>query len=117
MEINGRFWGSLPLATAAGADFPAMLAELLLTGEMGTYPTTIAGASTAEAWAKDITWHEMVLRTRSDVVTRVCRYRLSAVGHRQNVPPAHHFDTQSLRDPLPGLVELQRTAASYLRRF
>ena len=30
MEINGRFWGSLPLAIAAGLDFPAMLVDLLL---------------------------------------------------------------------------------------
>jgi hypothetical protein len=30
MEINGRFWGSLPLAIAAGVDFPGMLANLML---------------------------------------------------------------------------------------
>ena len=28
LEVNPRFWGSLPLALAAGADFPAMLHEL-----------------------------------------------------------------------------------------
>lgn len=27
MEVNGRFWGSLPLAIHAGADFPALLRE------------------------------------------------------------------------------------------
>ena len=30
MEINGRFWGSLPLAVAAGVDFPYRLYRLLL---------------------------------------------------------------------------------------
>ena len=30
MEINGRVWGSLPLAVHAGMDFPARLVELLL---------------------------------------------------------------------------------------
>jgi hypothetical protein len=30
MEINGRLWGSLPLAIAAGVDFPALLAQLFL---------------------------------------------------------------------------------------
>ena len=34
MEINGRFWGSLPLAIAAGVDFPLMLARLLLGHEL-----------------------------------------------------------------------------------
>lgn len=28
MEINGRIWGSLPLAVHSGVDFPALLAEL-----------------------------------------------------------------------------------------
>jgi predicted ATP-grasp superfamily ATP-dependent carboligase len=28
LEVNPRFWGSLPLAVAAGADFPAMLYDL-----------------------------------------------------------------------------------------
>ncbi|HEY0311587.1 MAG TPA: ATP-grasp domain-containing protein [Allosphingosinicella sp.] len=32
LEVNARFWGSLPLAVAAGCDFPADLARLLLGG-------------------------------------------------------------------------------------
>jgi predicted ATP-grasp superfamily ATP-dependent carboligase len=32
MEINGRVWGSLPLAVRAGMDFPARLADLLVEG-------------------------------------------------------------------------------------
>lgn len=32
IEINGRFWGSLPLAVAAGADFPVALYDLLTQG-------------------------------------------------------------------------------------
>jgi len=30
MEINGRFWGSLPLAIYCGVDFPALFVELML---------------------------------------------------------------------------------------
>jgi len=33
LEVNGRFWNSLPLAVYAGADFPAMLAELAERGD------------------------------------------------------------------------------------
>jgi predicted ATP-grasp superfamily ATP-dependent carboligase len=36
MEVNGRFWNSLPLAVYAGADFPARLAELAERGEVET---------------------------------------------------------------------------------
>lgn len=34
MEVNGRFWNSLPLACYAGADFPAWLAELAEKGDV-----------------------------------------------------------------------------------
>ena len=30
LEVNGRFWGSLPLAVAAGVDFPSLLYDLLV---------------------------------------------------------------------------------------
>lgn len=33
LEVNARFWGSLPLAIAAGVDFPAQLYDLLVKGE------------------------------------------------------------------------------------
>ena len=32
IEINGRFWGSLPLAVSAGVDFPMHLYEMLVHG-------------------------------------------------------------------------------------
>jgi len=34
LEVNGRFWNSLPLACYAGADFPAMLAKIAEYGEV-----------------------------------------------------------------------------------
>lgn len=36
LEVNPRFWGSLPLAVAAGADFPALYWDLALHGLEGT---------------------------------------------------------------------------------
>jgi predicted ATP-grasp superfamily ATP-dependent carboligase len=34
MEVNGRFWNSLALACYAGADFPALLAQMAETGDV-----------------------------------------------------------------------------------
>lgn len=34
LEVNGRFWNSLPLAVYAGADFPAAMAELAEQGDV-----------------------------------------------------------------------------------
>jgi len=36
MEVNGRFWNSLPLACYAGADFPAWVAQLAEAGDIKT---------------------------------------------------------------------------------
>ena len=33
LEVNGRFWNSLPLACYAGADFPAAVAEIADRGD------------------------------------------------------------------------------------
>lgn len=38
IEVNGRFWHSLPLACFAGADFPALLAHLAEFGDVDSPP-------------------------------------------------------------------------------
>lgn len=38
LEINGRFWHSLPLACYAGVDFPALLAKMAESGEVDPPP-------------------------------------------------------------------------------
>jgi predicted ATP-grasp superfamily ATP-dependent carboligase len=38
LEINGRFWNSLPLAIAAGVDFPRYLVELGTSGDVSAQP-------------------------------------------------------------------------------
>ena len=50
MEINGRFWGSLPLAVACGVDFPYYLYQLLVEGKTeftSSYPAGIFGRNLA----------------------------------------------------------------------
>ena len=65
MEVNGRFWGSLPLCIAAGADFPRMLYELLVHGPLGGIPKVRYGVF-ARKLATDLQWYEMVLRRQGD---------------------------------------------------
>jgi predicted ATP-grasp superfamily ATP-dependent carboligase len=40
MEVNGRFWNSLPLSVYAGADFPALLAEMAERGDVKVKATS-----------------------------------------------------------------------------
>lgn len=116
MEINGRFWGSLPLAVAAGADFPAMQAELFLRGELGDYPPYRQGIYCRNL-ASDLMWHEMVLRSRSNEITQVPPPGTVLRDLGKIFSPRHHFDTQSIKDPLPGLVEIKRLGARYAGRL
>jgi len=124
MEINGRFWGSLPLAFAAGADFPAMLAELSLTGTFGNYPAYRRGVYCRNL-ASDLMWHEMVLRhprrgkatSHNSELGRIPSARLVLRDLARLFSPRHHFDTQSFTDPLPGLVEIKRLISGYGARL
>jgi predicted ATP-grasp superfamily ATP-dependent carboligase len=45
MEVNGRFWNSLPLACYAGADFPALLARMAETGDVEKQTSFRTGVS------------------------------------------------------------------------
>ena len=118
MEINGRFWGSLPLAVAAGADFPFMLYRLYVEGSLpGDLPPFRTGVRCRRLSA-DLTWYEQVLRRQGDprLFTRpenreLVRQALQMFG------PGHRFDVQSLGDPLPGLVDLYRIGLSQISRI
>ncbi len=43
MEVNPRFWGSLPLATRAGVNFPELLCRRAMGGEIGVPPRSVGG--------------------------------------------------------------------------
>lgn len=43
MEVNPRFWGSLPLATRAGVNFPELLCRRAMGEEVGSAPRPLEG--------------------------------------------------------------------------
>ena len=63
IEINGRFWGSLPLAVAAGADFPLALFELLVEGRRD-FPRAHRVGLRCRNWRNDRWWLTDNLRSR-----------------------------------------------------
>ena len=117
MEINGRFWGSLPLAVAAGADFPAMLLEMELKGDVGDWALYREGIY-CRLLSRDLMWYEAVLRGGGD-------NRLVALpSRRENIRhlallfhPRHRLDVQSLSDPRPGVVDIARILRKYVERL
>jgi len=124
MEINGRAWGSLPLAVRCGVDLPRMLAELYLHGPEhaaspaddtapGSYRVGIRSFNLELIWP----WILQVLRGR---------HRLSYLPapRRRDVLPVllglvdvrQGSDIVALEDPLPGLAQMPRIVNKLLRK-
>lgn len=112
MEVNGRIWGSLPLAVASGVDFPALLARLLLQGDAGIAPQidgSYRHGLRCRDLQKDLLWIAAVLarQRRYDFCRLPTRARaLRALLGMAN--PRRKFDLLVWDDPLPGLAELPR---------
>ena len=117
MEINGRFWGSLPLAVAAGADFPGMLFDMLVDGRRD-FEQSYKEEVYCRRLTSDVHWYELALR-------RAAPERLNVIPTRRQMfadllklfSLRHRFDIQSFSDPVPGLVELVQLVRSYADRL
>lgn len=117
MEINGRFWGSLPLAVAAGADFPVMLHELMTTGAVADRPPARSGVLCRQL-ARDVDWLEHVVRKAAPAGLAVLPSWGQVLRDSALVfSPRHHFDIQSLGDWRPGWVDLQRLVRKQVGRM
>ncbi len=120
MEINGRIWGSLPLAVFSGMDFPARLAALYTDGP----PASTNGPDTryrigvkARNVERDLVWIASVLlgRRRRGTLPAPPR-RAALVGMAGLLNPLTRSDLFALDDPLPGLAELPAIAAKWIRK-
>jgi predicted ATP-grasp superfamily ATP-dependent carboligase/protein-tyrosine-phosphatase len=116
LEINPRFWGSLPLALASGADFPLALFQLLVEGRTEVADGYRAGLCARNLRA-DARWHLTNLRAdRSDptlntrpwpgVVWETCSSLLMA---------RERSDTFTLDDPAPGFAEASQITRDIAR--
>src|SRR5918994_241888 len=111
MEINGRIWGSLPLAVKAGMDFPARMAELFLSGAPpeGPVDTSYRLGIRSRNLELDAVWVASVLRGRRRFPFLPMPRRRAALRTGLRLFSATDgFDTQEPGDPLPGLAEVVR---------
>ena len=108
MEVNGRFWGSLPLSIAAGADFPVLLYRLLVEGDCGPLPQLKNGI-VARKLSADLHWLELVLRREGNasIVDFPGRGRI-VKDLLLMFSPRHHFDVQQWRDWRPGWIDIKQ---------
>ena len=113
IEINGRFWGSLPVSRVAGVDFPWLTWQLFVHGEQTRLPAAAVGVKCRDL-GKDLYWHEYVLRRVTD--ERLFSYPDKGRLLRdllQLFSPRHHLDSFYWRDPRPALIDLTRIVRHY----
>ena len=120
MEINGRVWGSLPLAVASGVDFPALLADVYMNGADSIRPNLNSNYQLGlrcRDLGRDMMW-------MFSVITRKQKYPfLKMPGRAQAISaflslfnPRNKFDLLTISDPLPGLVDLPRIYQKFLTK-
>src|SRR5215216_4723148 len=117
LEVNARFWGSLPLALASGADFPLALFRLLVEGRADRIDGYRVGLSARNLRA-DARWHMTNLRAdRSDATLNTRPWRGVLLETCASVLTGRErTDTFTLNDPAPGIAELAQMGRSLGRR-
>ena len=108
IEINSRFWGSLPLSIEAGLDFPRYLYEMLVDGRTKfkmTYRTGIFSRN----WSLDIQWFLENLtadKKNPQLLSRPIRSVIQEFGNI--VRMREKSDTLTLDDPWPAWADLEK---------
>jgi predicted ATP-grasp superfamily ATP-dependent carboligase len=102
MEVNGRFWNSLPLACYAGADFPALLARMAESGDVETQSPARTGV-TCRWLLGDFRHLVEVWRGAPSGYPRPYPGRLSTLLAVMTPVPGTFHDNFQWADPLPEL--------------
>lgn len=112
LEVNARFWGSLPLALAAGADFPAAAAALYTGGTPRPDRRYRAGVVRRDLGGE----YYRVLKEAEKAGGIAARLRLLATGLGRlalALPRAEGFDSFAADDPAPW----RRDRSALIRTF
>ena len=94
IEVNPRFWGSLPLAIASGVDFPRLLCDMYEHGDVPVVSTYDMGVKCVNLLPLG-----MASIMASNGARRACDIARNAVR-------SGCFDVESLEDPMPTLGAL-----------
>ena len=110
MEVNGRVWGSLPLAGLSGMDFPGRMAEMFLYGPgPGAVSARYRAGVRSRNLGLELAWIAQAIlgRDRYPFLPTPTRFQ-GACAFLQLFNPRIKIDTFSASDPLPGLADVAR---------
>jgi predicted ATP-grasp superfamily ATP-dependent carboligase len=121
MEINGRIWGSLPLAVKSGMDFPGRVADLFLAGPPpeGSPPATAyATGVRSRKLELELFWIASALRGRSrhPFLPRPSRAQGLRAAARL-LSARDGFDVLQRGDLRPAVAEVAQVAGIVARRL
>jgi protein-tyrosine-phosphatase len=106
IEINGRFWGSLPLAVSAGVNFPYYLYQLLVEGKR-EFPQRYKKEIYCRNLLNDLGWMLQNFKAdRSDPTLATLPLRQVAKEVINILTFRERSDTFVMDDLKPGFVEL-----------
>lgn len=106
IEINARFWGSLPLAIASGADFPFFLYLMLVEGKIDFNPNYKNGIYCRNI-SKDLAWlYQNLKADRSDPYLETRPLWKVVLEGSNLLFLKERYDTFTLDDPKPGFAEI-----------
>jgi protein-tyrosine-phosphatase len=114
IEINSRFWGSLPLSIAAGIDFPRYLYDMLLCGRTD-FPRDYRHGFYARNWLKDLKWMRRNLRAdRSDPALMTQPLIQVALELFNPLLLRESSDTLTIDDPAPAWAEVTQALRDFV---
>jgi protein-tyrosine-phosphatase len=111
IEVNGRFWGSLPLAVAAGADFPLALFQFLVEGRR-EFPQRYRVGLCCRNWRNDLWWlrTNMAAHRSNPTLHTIPLHRVGLEALNSVITFRERSDTFAWDDPGPALTELKLIA-------
>ena len=108
MEINGRFWGSLPLTIASGLNFPLYWYQMLRQGRE-EFPQQYQKNIYCRNWSADRYWFIRNLRVRRINKHLLTIPLISVIGEARHVILGRErSDTFVWDDPQPAIAELRQ---------
>lgn len=116
VEINGRFWGSLPLAIASGVDFPYYLYQMMVEGR-----TEFSQAYRSNLFCRnlinDLGWYRQNRKVDPNDPSQIG----VTIGHTARelgnlVLLRERSDTLAVDDPLPAASQISQLLGKALRR-
>jgi len=116
LEINGRFWGSLPLAISAGIDYPYLLFLTLLNKPLPLHKIVYKPNIYQRNLESDMYWYSDAIlnNSKEELLAHGYTYKKLALESIRLLTFRDKIDSFSLIDPCPFISEIKNIISHVL---